>query len=57
MILIFFEDDTKTFRQITIKEDAHHLQSDINELEQWSQKWLLTFHTKKKSCLDVGKIL
>ena len=33
-----FADDTKTFRQITTKEDALQLQSDINSLEQWSQK-------------------
>ena len=33
-----FIDDTKTFRQITTKEDALQLQSDINSLEQWSQK-------------------
>ena len=50
-----FADDTKIFRQITTKEDAPQLQSDINSLEQWSQKWLLTFHLKK--CHYVGKIL
>ena len=33
-----FADDTKIFRQITTKEDALQLQSDINSLEQWSQK-------------------
>ena len=32
-----FADDTKIFRQITIKEDTLQLQSDINSLEQWSQ--------------------
>ena len=41
-----FADDTKIFRQITTKEDAFQLQSDINSLEQWSQKWLLTFCPK-----------
>ena len=44
-----FANDTKIFRQITTKEDALQLQSDINSLEQWSQKWLLTFHPKKMS--------
>ena len=33
-----FADDTKIFRQITTKEDALQLQSDINSLKQWSQK-------------------
>ena len=52
-----FADDTKIFRQITTKEDALQLQSDINSLEQWSQKWLLTCHQKKMSGPGVGKIL
>ena len=50
-----FADDTKIFRQITTKEDALQLQSDINSLEQWSQKWLLTFHPKKCHVLMLGK--
>ena len=41
-----FADDTKVFRQITTKEDSLQPQSDINSLEQWSQKWQLTFHPK-----------
>ena len=35
---LFAADDTKISRQITTKEDALQLQSDINSLEQWSQK-------------------
>ena len=50
-----FADDTKIFRQITTKEDALQLQSDINSLEQWSQKRLLTFHPKKCHVLMLGK--
>ena len=50
-----FADDTKIFRQITTKKDALQLQSDINSLEQWSQKWLLTFHRKKYHVLMLGK--
>ena len=39
-----FGDDTEIFRKMTTKEDVLQLQSDINSLEQWSQKWLLIFH-------------
>ena len=39
-----FRDDTEIFQQMTTKEDVLQLQSDINSLEQWSQKWLLIFH-------------
>ena len=42
-----FADDTKIFPQITIKKDSLQLQSDINALEESSQKWLLTFDLKK----------
>ena len=50
-----FADDTKVFRQITTKEDALLLQSDINSFEQWSQKWLLSFHPKKRHIMTLGK--
>ena len=50
-----FADDTKIFRQITTKEDALLLQSDINSFEQWSQKWLLTFHLRKRHIMKLGK--
>ena len=51
-----FADDTKVFLQITTKEDALQLQSVINSLEQWSQKWLLIFHPKKCHVLTLVKL-
>ena len=39
-----FVNDTKILQQIITKEDALQLQSDINSLQKWSHKWLLTFH-------------
>ena len=42
-------------RQITTKEDALQLQSDINSLQQLSEKWLLTLHPKKCHVLTLGK--
>ena len=50
-----FADDTKILRQVTTKEDALELQSEINSLEQWSQKWLRTFHLKKCHVLTLEK--
>ena len=50
-----FAYDANIFRQITTKEDSLQLQSDINSLEQWSQKWLLTFHSKKCHVRTLGK--
>ena len=55
VVINLLADDTNVFQQITTKEDALQLQSDINSLEQWSQKWLLTFHPKNCHVLTLGK--
>jgi len=50
-----FADDTKIFRKITSPDDLIRLQSDIDRLEQWSNKWLLRFHPDKCHVLSLGK--
>ena len=55
VVINLFADDTNVFQQIATKEDALQLQSDLNSLEQWSQKRLLTFHPKKCHVLTLGK--
>ena len=42
-----FADDTKVFRQIKSQYDHNKLQGDINNLLDWSNKWLLKFHPDK----------
>ena len=44
---LLFADDTKILRSIRNKHDAVALQSDINALKEWSNKWLLRFNPKK----------
>ena len=44
-----FADDTKVFKDINDIEDNKILQNDIQELENWSGKWLLRFHPDKCS--------
>ena len=51
-----FADDTKILRSIRTKDDAVALQSDIDALEEWSNKWLLRFNPKKCHVLSLGKI-
>ena len=53
---LMFADDTKKFRKILSEYDSCTLQSDINKLEGWSKKWLLTFHPDKCHVLTLGKI-
>ena len=52
---LLFADDTKIFRSITCKEDSQTLQDDIDELEKWSDLWLLKFHPDKCHLLTLGK--
>ena len=52
---LLFADDTKIFHQITSREDALILQSDLSLLEQWSKHWLLNFHPDKCHVLTLGK--
>ena len=41
--------------KVTSQEDALKLQSDIEALEDWSNKWLLHFHPDKCHVLTLGK--
>ena len=49
-----FADDTKVFRIITSKEDALHLQSDIDSLKKWSEVWGMEFNRDKCHVLTLG---
>ena len=53
--IFLFADDTKILKHITSEKDALDLQSDIDSLEQWSQKWLLRFHPDKCHVLTLGE--
>ena len=52
---LLYADDTKIFRCITCKQDAQALQSDLNALENWTRKWLLSFHPDKCHVLTLCK--
>ena len=53
--VFLYADDTKILHQITSKDDALTLQSDLDSLELWSKKWLLEFHPDKCHVLTLGK--
>ena len=52
---LLFADDTKLYRQITSREDAHILQCGLDSLRDWSEKWLLKFNLDKCHVLTLGK--
>ena len=55
-LCLMFADDTKLIHRVACKEDALILQRDVEALETWSKKWLLTFHPEKCKVLTLGPI-
>ena len=51
-----FADDAKNFTNVNIRDDGgnNKLQSDINNLSEWSTKWQLPFNTRKCKVLHLG---
>jgi len=49
-----FADDIKLYQTIRGPEDCLHLQEDFNILQQWSEKWLLSFNVVKCKILHIG---
>ena len=39
-----FADDCIVYRPVTMNEDAQSLQTDINSLISWAEKWSMLFH-------------
>ena len=49
-----FVDDTELYRAIENEEDKIQLQEDLNNLQRWSEKWLLPFNVAKCKVLHLG---
>ena len=49
-----FADDTKIFKEIRSMDDIENLQNDLDQLQSWSDKWLLKFHPDKCKVLTVS---
>jgi len=45
----------KIFREIRCRQDADHLQLDLDKLCDWSRKWLLQFNISKCKMMHFGK--
>jgi len=48
-----FADDTKIFRPIESEDDTRQLQQDINNINEWGEKWGLTFNKQKCKSLSI----
>ena len=50
-----FADDSKIYAEIKTEEDYINLQKGIDDLVDWSNKWLMNFNSKKCKVLHLGK--
>ena len=50
-----FADDCKLFREIKSAQDCILLQSDLNALHEWSNRWKMTFNPAKCKVLTIAR--
>ena len=48
-----FADDAKVYREVNSPEDNESLQLDIDNMNDWSQKWQLPFNESKCKCMHI----
>lgn len=53
-IVKLFADDTKLYSVVNTSNQQEQLQDDINNLSEWSDKWLLKFNISKCKHLHLG---
>ena len=54
--ILKFADDTKVFRKVNTDGDKQqcHIQSDLDRLVKWSEKWQMLLNFGKCKCLHTG---
>ena len=50
-----FADDSKAYAEIKTEDDYRKLQKGIDDLVEWSNRWLMSFNSKKCKVLHIGK--
>ncbi len=50
-----YADDTKVFKIICDDGDCDKLQKDLDELQGWSERWMLELHPDKSKHMRVGR--
>ena len=53
--ILKFADDTKLFRKVNNSGDSVALQSDLDKLVDWSQRWQMSFNASKCKVLHLGR--
>ena len=52
--IMMFADDIKLWARISTLEDSRSLQRDLQQLAEWSKKWLLAFSPAKCKVMHIG---
>ena len=52
-VLLLYADDSKIYKEITSRQDLESLQSDLDSISMWSDKWLLRFAPDKLKSLTI----
>jgi hypothetical protein len=50
-----FADDSKCFNQISCRNDCLNLQNDLNNLFDWSLKWMMSFNPDKCKIMSITR--
>ena len=50
-----FADDAILYFEVASADDCQMLQSDLNKLTEWEEKWLMSFNTSKCEVLTVTR--
>jgi len=50
-----FADDTKLVKEISSQNDVKELEEDLVKLENWSDKWQMTFNSSKCKVMHMGR--
>ena len=53
--ILKFADDTRVFQELRDETDCSTLQSDLDKLVTWAEKWQMDFSVKKCKVMHVGK--
>ena len=53
--ILKFADDTKVFQELRDVTDCSTLQSDLDNLVTWAEKWQMDFNVQKCKVMHAGK--
>jgi hypothetical protein len=49
-----FADDAKIYKETSCEDDVSGLHADLDQLQKWSDTWLLKFHPNKCKVMTVS---